>query len=223
MWWDGTNYWYRNVPYRCKKCCHIWIVTDCKIIIFTRLTPCLFAIGATPKETQLNCHRGAVKELFLRYQNTIQFLHMLRLLSFTFQKKVKYHGCCTSIFCCWTSLKFFGLHCQKLYKKQNSLLLRAAVQKWIYFTLCFIQSQCHHPSPLFHDKWHEKGLKKNCSAFIGTLHWAFASPNVTFGSLNHNVTIFTGTTVNWDELICFALCFIQSQSTMSPVFCIETI
>ena len=78
MWWDGINYWYRNVPYRCKKCCHIWIVTDCNIIIFARLTPCLFAIGATPKETQLNCHRGAVKELFLRYQNTIQFLHMLR-------------------------------------------------------------------------------------------------------------------------------------------------
>ena len=49
-----------------------------KFIIFTRLTTCLFAIGATPKETQLNCHRGAVKELFLRYQNTIQFLHMLR-------------------------------------------------------------------------------------------------------------------------------------------------
>ena len=81
---------------------------------------------------------------------------------------------------------------------------------------------------LFHDKWHEKGLKKNCSAFkfTGTMHWAFALPNVTFGSLNHNVTIFTGTTVNRDELICFALCFIQSQSTMSPVpplFCIETI
>ena len=51
-------------------------LTDCKIIIFTRLTPCLFAIGATPKETQLNCHRGAVKELFLRYQNTNQFLHI---------------------------------------------------------------------------------------------------------------------------------------------------
>ena len=146
------------------------------------------------------------------------------------------------------AFKFTGtLHWAKLYIKQqcNSALLstdgfhRKSISEqqslesyllptiWFLqcFTLCFIQSQCHHPSPLFHDKWHEKGLKKNCSAFkfTGTMHWAFASPNVTFGSLNHNVTIFTGTTVNCDELICFALCFIQSQSTMSPVFCIETI
>ena len=48
-------------------------VTDCKLIIFTRLTTCLFAIGATPKETQLICHRGAANELFLR-QNTINAL-----------------------------------------------------------------------------------------------------------------------------------------------------
>ena len=59
---------YTDQYHSCKRS----IITDCN------LTTCLFAIGATPKEMQLNCHRGAVKELFLPYQNTIQFLHMLR-------------------------------------------------------------------------------------------------------------------------------------------------
>ena len=67
-------FWYnKNVLCKMYKVLPvIWIITDCKFIIFTRLTTW------PPKETQLNCHRGAVKELFLRYQNTNQFLHMLR-------------------------------------------------------------------------------------------------------------------------------------------------
>ena len=54
---------YTDQYHSCKRS----IITDCN------LTTCLFAIGATPKEMQLNCHRGAVKELFLPYQKQFNF------------------------------------------------------------------------------------------------------------------------------------------------------